>query len=201
MTLPLKGVQPPHYENRDHDIYFYEWEPLVKIMEYLTTTSNDSGKLRFSDGKRNDDGIVILNGMEQKIQFVLAVNGPQEAIRMEHLKKYGRAPGFNDMKWQGTKHKRKLPEQDSECFELNEILEKLRRLIQGAVLGKIKPQYKDMWLGVVFEDLPPSNEKTKPRYSAMCEGVVEEHKDELRNIYLKVFFVGLSGNYIKHYDI
>jgi hypothetical protein len=197
----LENAPQLEYRDRDHNLYFYEMWPLVRIAEYINKSSNDISQLKFSDGKRNDDGIVVLNGREQEIQFVLSMNGQQERVRMEHLKKYGRAPAVQDMKWQGNKNNRDLPEQDTNAFEANDILEKICSLIDDAVRGKIKSQYTGMWLGVVFEDyIPPLNEKTNQLYMKICERVIEKQVDQIKTIYSKVFFVGTSGNFIKQFD-
>jgi hypothetical protein len=198
----LKGVPTPEYGTRNHSIYFYEMWTLVRVLEYLNPDRNDSGKLRFSDGNRNDDGIVLLNDLKQEIQFVLAINGQQENIRMEHKKKYSRAPAVQDMKWSGKKWERTLPEQNTVAFGRSEIMGKLKSLVQIAVQRKIKKQYCGMWLGVVFEDhTPPFSEKTAQDYAEVCDCAIKAHEAPLGEIYKKVFFLGKSGRYIKQFDL
>ena len=198
----LEGAPIPRYEDRYHGIYFYEMWPLIWVMEYLNPAKSDYGQLRFSDGERTDDGIVILNGINQEIQFTEATDGYQEAIRMEHLAEYGRAPGIQDMKWEGTRRNRILPQQETDAIERGEILEKSKSLILDAVKRKIQPQYNGMWLGVVFEDHTPSNsERTIQEYKPVCDSVMQEYAVQLKKIYTKVFFIGKSGNHITHYDL
>lgn len=198
----LEAIPDPEWGTQSHNIYFYEMWPLVRVLEFLNPTSNDSGKLRFSDGKRSDDGIVLLNSIKQEIQFVLAIDGQQENIRMEHKKKYSRAPAVQNMKWSGKKWERVLLEQNTVAFERTEIMEKLKSLIQDAVQRKIKPQYSGMWLGVVFEDyIVPFSEKTVQSYTGVCDCVMRTYRDQLWGIYEKVFFVGTSGKYINQFDL
>jgi hypothetical protein len=96
---------------------------------------------------------------------------------------------------------RVLPEQNTMAFERPQIMEKLESLIRDAVQKKIKPQYCGMWLGVVFEDyMLPVSEKTTQNYTAVCDCIMETYRGQLGKIYTKVFFLGTTGNHIKHYD-
>lgn len=200
--ITLEAVPDPKYGTLGHNIYFYEMWPLIRVLEYLNPTGNDFEKLRFSDGKRNDDGIILLNNLKQEIQFVLAIDGQQENIRMEHMKKYSRAPAVQDMKWSGKKWERVLPEQNTVAFERIEIMKKLKALIKDAVQRKIKPQYCGMWLGVVYEDhLFPFSEKTTQNYTEICGCVMKTYRIQLKKIFKKVFFVGTSGNHINKFDL
>jgi hypothetical protein len=190
------------YGDRDHKIYFYEMWPLIRVVEFLNVNGENIDLLKFSDGERNDDGLVILNNKEREIQFVQAIDGQQERIRMEHLEKYGRAPGVQDMEWKGNKNKRILVNQDTNALETKAILRSLSNLIDVAIRGKIKLQYKGMWLGVVFDDYtPPLSEKTEPLYKEICERVLDKHVERIKKIYSRVFFIGTSGAYRSCYEI
>ena len=172
-------------------------------MEYLK--ADDTNMLRFSDGERTDDGMVIVNGMEQGIQFTEASNkkhGKHDAIRMEHLSKYGRAPAVQDMEWQGKKKDRILAEQDTATIKSSEILKKLKSLLLGAINRKLNDKYKGMWLGVVFDDylLSPSK-KTNKKYATIFENVIQTHLSQLEKIFPKVFLIGKTGKFIKQYDL
>ena len=197
----LEAIPDPKPGAQEHNIYFYEMWPLVRLLEYLNPDDTHSVKLRFSDGKRNDDGIILLNNIKQEIQFVLAIDGQQENIRMEHQKIYGRAPAVQDMEWSGKKWDRVLPEQNTMAFDRTEIMDKLKSLVQNAVQRKIKKQYCGMWLGVVFEDHTPlASEKTIQNYTEVCDWVMKIYKKQLGELFKKVLFIGTSGTYIKHYD-
>ena len=199
----LEGAPKPEFGEQNHGIFFYEMWPLVWVMEYMN--AGDTDTLRFSDGKRTDDGLVILNGTKEAFQFTEASNkkqGKHESIRMEHLDKYGRAPAVQDMKWEGKKNNRTLAEQDTVTFESGEILKKLHSLIEDAINRKNDDKYKRMSLGIVFDDhmLFPV-EKARQEYVEIFESVIKKHSDQLEKIYPKVFFIGKSGKHIKHYDL
>jgi len=199
----LEGCPKVNFGEPYHDIYFYEMWPLVKILEYLTNSSNNAEKLRFSDGKRSDDGIISFNGREQEFQFVLALDGYQESIRIEHRDRYGRAPGIQELTWEGNQYNRILPNQDTKSFEPNEILSILKSKINDAIEIKIKPWNKGMWLGVVFDDLLPASEETTNNYREVCDHVLQTYGEDLKEIYPKVFFVVTNPDnpYIRHYDL
>ena len=178
--------------------------PLVKVAQYLNTLGPQKLTLNFSDGQRKDDGIIVLNTQKQQIQFVLAIDGHQEDIRMEHLMKHKHAPAVQDLKWQGSKKNRTLLEQETSAINVDEILKKLESLLEIALRKKIKTDYKGMWLGIVFDDyLLSSSEKSHQKIKAICGQLIRKKSSQIKNIYSKVFFVGLreQGHFIQHYDL
>jgi hypothetical protein len=152
------------------------------------------------------DGAIILGEERrtQKVEMTAAIDGRQDALRMELLAARGSAPAFQEIRFSGTKKNRTFDENknlDEAIFSGKYDQETLLPLLEKAVNLKIEKaktnvSYHGAWLGVVFDDwIMPLNNKKKERFDPVCEQVLAGKFGQYHP-FSRLFFVGISRKYI-----
>ena len=184
---------------RFHNFFFYEACPLVSIAEKLNGSIDG---IAFTGQKERYDGLFLIDGQPQKIECVAAIDGQNEALIMEHLQLYGRAPANLKIHGTGSKNKRKIDEHSAVARNREDYLEnELRPLMEQALQSKIQksqtnPDYCKAWLSIVFDDwLVPVEEKKKQNFDPLCEKILKTNPTG-HQPFERVFFVGISRQYI-----
>ena len=184
---------------RFHNFFFYEACPLVAIAEKLNGSIDG---IAFTGQKERYDGLFLIDGKSQKIECVAAIDGQNEALIMEHLQFYGRAPANLKIHATGTKNNRKMDKHSAVARDREEYLENdLRPLMEQALRSKIQksqtnPDYCKAWLSIVFDDwVVPTAEKKKQTFDPLCEDVLKLDPTGYEP-FERIFFVGMSRQYI-----
>lgn len=184
---------------RFHNFFFYEACPLVSIAEKLNGSIDG---IAFTGQKERYDGLFLIGGKSQKIECVAAIDGQNEALIMEHLQLYGRAPANLKIHATGTKNHRKIDEhnaiaRDREADLESELLPLLAQALRSKIeKSKTNPNYCEAWLSIVFDDwLVPAAEQKKQSFDPLCKKVLKLDPTGNRP-FERVFFVGMSRQYI-----
>ncbi len=175
-------------ESDAHKFLFFEMYPLLYLGEYLTNVK----WIRFSGLGNKYDGEVKFrkNPIRQKVEFVRAVDSEEEALASQIAKLRQSYPDFE-----------KEPEIDElngkELFlELKKMKWLWRRALKIKATKNLKTkQYAGVWLGIVFDDTKISIEnhvKLKKRIKKVCR----KNAKLVDRSFKRIFFIGLSGNFI-----
>ena len=131
------------YDNREidtvepfHNFFFYEVCPLLAIAEQLT---NKPVSIMFMGSDSRFDGLLYLGPerTEQRVEMVSAIDGYNDALRMELLTRRGHAPAFQDIEANGTKRNRKFGENATEAIHA-------RNYDNGKVLPMLRAALADV---------------------------------------------------------
>lgn len=184
---------------RFHNFFFYEACPLVAIAEKLNGSIDG---IAFTGQKERYDGLFLIGGKSQKIECVAAIDGQNEALIMEHLQLYGRAPANLKIHATGTKNNRTIDEHSAVARNREEYLEnELRPLLEEALRSKIQksqtnPDYCKAWLSIVFDDwVVPTAQEKKQSFDPLCKKILKTDPDGYAP-FERIFFVGISRQYI-----
>jgi hypothetical protein len=190
-------------QDRFHNLFFHEICPLLLIAEQV---ADEMTRIVFTVENAQFDGAIILGDERrtQKVEMTAAIDGHQDALRMELLAARGRAPAFQRIRASGTKKNRIFDEDEN----LNEAIVSqeydqgtLLPLLADAVKLKVEKaqtnlNYNDAWLGIVFDDWNmPLSHKKKGRFDPVCEQVLAGESGRYHP-FSRVFFVGLSRKYV-----
>ena len=190
-------------KDRFHNLFFHEICPLLLIAERM---GNEMTRIVFTVGNAHFDGAIIL-GEERKthkVEMTAAIDGYQDALRMELLAARGRAPAFQKVRASGTKKNRIFNEDENalEAIISQEYdQETLLPLLEEALERKLKKaqtnvDYEAAWLGIVFDDwIMPIDHKKKRRFDPVCEQVLAGDRGRYHP-FSRVFFIGLSRRYV-----
>lgn len=192
---------PIDTQDRFHNPFFHEICPLLSIAEHV---GDEATRIVFTGPASRFDGLIILgDGRErQKVEMTTAIDGRNDALQMELLKKRGHAPGFRKIEATGTKKNRKFGKNESEMINSEGYnQETLLPLLENALLrkkekAKQSPSYTGAWLGIVFDDwIEPSIEKKPGRFDPICRQALADGTERY-DPFSRVFFVGISRQYL-----
>lgn len=188
-------------QDRFHNTFFHEICPLLLIAENV---GGDATRVVFSGADSGFDGLLLLeNGRKQKIELTAAIDGQDEALRMELLAKRGDAPAFQKIQASGTKKNRTFGPNETDGGRRNEHDHgTLLPLLQKALALKIdkartNQHYSGAWLGVVFDDwaCPLERSKKKSRFDPLCRRLLSGGPDCYAP-FSRVFIIGISRQYL-----
>ena|GEM_PF-1929869 len=184
---------------RFHNFFFYEACPLVSIAQKLNGSIDE---IAFTGKKERYDGLFLIGDKPQKIECVAAIDGQNEALIMEHLKLYGRAPANLKIQSSRTKNNKQLHEQSAVAIDREKYLEnELQPLLAQALQSKIEksktnPDYCEAWLSIVFDDwIVPGAEQKKQCFDPLCQKILKTDPGVYAP-FERVFFVGISRQYV-----
>lgn len=179
--------------HRLHHSFFYEIRPLIKILEHIEGNST----ILFSSLREEHDGEVRFDNQMIKVELTRAVDGENEALRMELLKLQGYVPAFQKIEASGRKRKR--------VFGKNELIARQTRCdswyhdISDALIkayeGKKNKKYAGHWLGITFDDWELQIENEKHFFNIPCNQFWE-HISSQEKIFERVFVIGDSTKFI-----
>jgi hypothetical protein len=150
-----------HQETEDRDLKTFseEMKPLLlmakKCQKYNPA---DPFTIQYT-GLSNEPCDAILQfstGKEVKVEIVQAIDGHNEALRKERLKKCGSAPGSpaDKIMASGSKHNRAFPEkQDPDFRSIDVHVYESIRCIESALKRKQDNKYRGYWLVIVVNEL------------------------------------------------
>ena len=101
--------------DRAFDFYFYEMRPLYLLAQILFP-NDPQVRIKFTGGPGTDhDGLITHPTLdtEQKVEMVRAIDGHQEALKMEYMKVHGMVSLLDPVESTGPKHNRELEEQQT----------------------------------------------------------------------------------------
>lgn len=190
-------------QDRFHNAFFNEICPLLLIAEQV---GDEMTRVVFTGENARFDGAIILGDERktQKIEMTAAIDGRQDALRMELLASRGHAPAFRQIRVSGTKRNRTFHEDESldEAIVSREydqgvllpLLEKAVKLKVGK--AQTNMNYHGAWLGIVFDDwIMPLTHKKKARFDPVCEQILAGESGQCHP-FSRVFFVGISRKYV-----
>jgi hypothetical protein len=134
------------------------------------------------------------------VELTAAIDGQQEALRMEHLKKYGHAPVTGRIKATGIRNRKdrhiEHTEADWQCAdqynsELSDLMK--RALLAKQQKARKRPHYQDAWLGIAIPNYPPTEYK-KARLDPLCAGFLRDPAGFAP--FSRVFIVSTVGDYV-----
>jgi Transposase, Mutator family len=190
-------------QHRFHNLFFHEICPLLLIAERV---GDKTTRIIFAVENDRFDGVIILGDARrtQQVEMTAAIDGYQDALRMELLAARGRAPAFQEIRASGTKKNQNFDEDEDlrEAIVSEEYDQKtLRPLLEKALKLKVEKaktnvNYRGAWLGIVFDDrIAPLNHKKKRRFDPVCEQVLAGESGQYHP-FSRVFFVGISRKYL-----
>ncbi len=188
--------------DRNHNIFFYEICPLLAVAEH---TIAYAVKVVGQGGGSRYDGLILseANGKWQRVECTAAIDGRNDALRMEVLDQEGWAPAFGEIRAAGTRRRRRFGGIDSAPTRWDEYDNKtLRPLLLEAVNKKAKKSgtnryYQGAWLIIVFDDwvCPFDISRKRSRFDPICRSVLD---DVMRGYFpfQRLFVVGVSQRYL-----
>lgn len=192
-------------EDRFHNRFFHEICPLLLIAEHAADSMT---RVVFTVEDTRFDGAIILGDERrtQKVEMTAAIDGHQDALRMELLDAPGHAPAFQKIRASDTEKNRIFDDDDDENEDEVIIPQQYYRgtllpLIEKALERKVKKaqanvSYNGSWLGIVFDDwIMPINHIKKRRFDPVCEQILAGKSGQYHP-FSRVFFIGISRKYI-----
>ncbi|MBT3396429.1 MAG: hypothetical protein HN423_04535 [Alphaproteobacteria bacterium] len=131
----------------------------------------------------------------------MAIDGRNDALQMELMKKRGDAPGFQKIQSSGTKKNRKFGANESRMVSSDNHDRTTFSLLEDALNLKLwkantNENYRGAWLGIIFDDwFCPSVDRKKKRFDPICDRVLEGVAGG-DGPFSRVFFIGVSRQYI-----
>lgn len=184
---------------RFHKRFFYEFVPLVAIAQHIA----EPGITIIFNGASHDlDGrIVFADGRDdQRVELTAAIDGQNEAVRMELLAERGHAPAVGPIEYTGTKARcdRKFGPNVTIWRDASETARDRFSLVAKALDAKrakasTRLNYRAAWLGIVLDNYPPTRFK-KPRYDPLCTELLSNPASYAP--FDRVFIVSNVGDYI-----
>jgi len=191
-----------NFGDRFHNTFFYEICPLLSICKHI---GNEESRIAFTGHTERFDGLIFLSGKPEprKIEMVCAIDGYNDALQMELLKKQGHAPAFQKIQASGTKQKkRKFHKKEalaicSDTYYRETLLPLMQRALEDKTAkAPNNPHYAGSWLGIVFDDwVQPIPERKKECFDPLCRQVLGDDP-ERHAPFSRVFFVGISREYL-----
>lgn len=195
----FRRFHPP--ELREH-IYFRiglckelqdELFPLSLLADHLYDSSPGAVLRYLADNSPTHDAEIAGPGKSlERIQVTLAEDIQQERIAREALVKFGHAPLWENIPYEGNQHDRKLQEPDYTTHDNKDTVREAIALITRAVERKAvkwEKQYQDVSLLVAFDDFRLfSTDDFEETHAALRS---------IRNPFSKTYYVGLTGRYFQ----
>jgi len=186
-------------EHNDHNNFFYEICPIINICRYIPQEKID---IEFCGDRRGIDGILHLNSGVQKIEITTAINPHAKEAEDAYRGRYGHSPRptpIPDVEICQDRHKCE-PLLSSQKFDQKFVFPILQRSLRKKVdKAKKNLEYKDAWLGIVFDDYicPPVKEEKcrRKRLDPLCQNLLGCN-NETYNPFSRVFILGVSGTYL-----
>lgn len=184
---------------RFHKRFFYEFVPLVTIAGHL---AEPSITIVFDGAGHDLDGrIVFADGRDdQRVELTAAIDGQNEALRMELLAERGHAPAVGPIEYTGAKARgdRKFGPNETIVRDASETARDRFSLVAKALGAKrakasTRPNYRAAWLGIVIDNYPPTEFK-KPRYDPLCAELLSDSTSYAP--FNRVFVISNVGDYI-----
>lgn len=188
-------------QDRFHNAFFHEICPLLLIAEHV---GGEATRIVFLGANSCLDGLLFLeNGRKQKVELTAAIDGQNEALRMELLAKRGDAPAFQKIQALGSKKNRTFCKNETDGGRTDEYDHgTLLPLLENALALKIdkaktSQHYAGAWLGVVFDDYvcPLSRTKKKIRFDPICKRMLGNGPERYAP-FSRVFIIGISRQYL-----
>jgi hypothetical protein len=188
-------------QDRFHNTFFHEICPLLLIAEHI---GGEATRIVFSGTKLRFDGLLLLeNGRRQKVELTAAIDGQNEALRMELLAERGHAPAFQKIEASGTKRNRTFGQNETDGGRTDEydhemLLPRLERALAiKCDKARTNQHYSGAWLGVVFDDwvCPLGRTKKKKRFDPFCRRLLGDSHDRYAP-FSRVFIIGVSRKYL-----
>lgn len=191
-------------KDRFHGQFFHEICPLLTFANQL---GDEVTHIQFTGAHSRFDGILILkDGEKQTVEMTAAIDGRNDALQMELLSKRRHAPAFQKIEATGTKRNREFGKNELKTFKSDDYDRKtLLPLLNEAFYKKCSkansnPGYSGAWLGIVFDDYIQSIEdRKKLRFDPLCRTVLDTNALHLCP-FRRVFFVGVSRQYVYDSD-
>ena len=189
--------------DRFHNRFFHEICPLLLIAEHV---ANSMTRVVFTVDDVRFDGKIILGDERriQKVEMTAAVDGHQDALRMEFLAARGHAPAFQKIQASGAKKNRTFDDDEKQSeatvspkYDQETLLPLLKTAINiKAKKAKTNANYNGAWLGIVFNDwIMPLNHNKKRRFNPICEQALAGEAEQYHP-FSRVFFAGISRKYL-----
>lgn len=188
--------------DRIHNTFFHEICPLLTIAKSVDGAATE---IAFTGDVSGFDGMVFHEAMgkPQKVELTTAIDGRNDALIMELKKKRGSAPAFQKIQATGNKKNREFGENKLRAIKSNGYDQTvLLPLLKGALARKIRKSkknqnYRDAWLGIVFDDqiMPLEAEKKQKRFDPICKQLLGNKLAQYAP-FSRVFCVGISRKYV-----
>lgn len=184
---------------RFHDKFFHEICPIIRIAKHV---GDSDTRIVFTGDSDRFDGLLLFGGeREQRIEMTVAIDGRNDALRLELVDERGYAPAFDDIEASGPRANRSFGENEPEAVTVSERDNKTFRLLNEALERKItksalNKHYQDCWLGIVFVDYTePENERKARRFDPLCRQLLSRGPQSYAP-FTRVFVVGISRQYL-----
>lgn len=165
-----------------HKKLFHEDLPLIRLGIYLRELDiNEISLFSLPLGNEHDGIIRINDNKDISIQFTRAVDGQNENLRMELLKKQGKAPALGEIDASGTKNKRKFGENELQALEINyeEICIPMKNLMDKTYKNKKPNKNKADWLVITLDDILYAK-KYENLYVELCNSFWSENQKDFK---------------------
>lgn len=156
----------PTFEKR----FFHEFIPLVTIAAHIDDTNC---LISFAGSSDKIDGCLDFGCAQQLVELTAAVDGHNDALRMELHKKRGWAPATGKIQATGSKRDREFGANLISFRSSGTYNGELLRLMRTALEKKkerapSRPDYHGAWLGIVIENYPPGAYQKKHCFDPLC---------------------------------
>ena len=188
-------------QDRFHNTFFHEICPLLLIAEHV---GGEATRIVFSGTKSDFDGLLLLgNGQKQKVELTAAIDGQDEALRMELLAERGHAPAFQRIEASGAKSNRTFGPNKTDGGRTDEYDHKTLLPRLGTALARKRckartnQHYSGAWLGVIFDDwvCPLGRTEKKNRFDPLCHRFLGNGRDRYAP-FSRIFIIGISRCYV-----
>ena len=191
--------------DRFHGPFFYEICPLLTIANKL---GDEVSSIQFTGAHSGFDGLLFVGDeLEHKVEMTAAIDSHNDALQMELLAERRHAPAFQKVDAEGTKRNRQFGKNELSAFNVDDYSNhRLLPLLEMAIQRKTSKattskDYKNAWLGIVFDDHFQTNEdRKKARFDPLCRWMLGDSGRSCAP-FSRVFFIGVSRAYIFDSDI
>lgn len=179
--------------------FLEEFWPLTAIAQCV---GNEHTRLLYQgSSKKVDAQLLLRDSSPQPIEFTIAFDAEQEALRDEHFEKYRHAPVTAILpRPSGTRAsgKREMPEVEAEVWSRPEQQDAaLGRMINALAQKKkaalSRPGYRNAWLGIVVVNWPPDQIK-REFYDPLGQRFLASPADYAP--FGRVFLASTVGDYV-----
>lgn len=209
-TNELKAIVDKIYNDRNHPIeprdrfhnfFFYEVCPALKIVE---TEFGPESSLLFHEHSWPFD-VSVWPDQDQpeiKMEMTAAIDGANEALRMELMCRRGHAPAIGKIDAQGTKQNREFGRNEPPASLAKQNDRENMILVAEAIQRKVEKSnknesYRGAWLGVTLDDwLCVLQGSIHNRFDVMVTEFLQHTPIHYPN-FARVYLVGVSRQNIK----
>lgn len=169
-----------------HKKFYEEIYPICYLAKYL-----EAQDIRLTNDTKEhlsyDAVIKFKNGVEQLVECTTAMDGQQDHLRNEHLKKYGYAPCRATICFEGIKRNRQIkPKERFSCMLGSSVRDEILSSIEKAFINKRKknrPSYKDAVLLIVVDCAGTNISKLSAFLKERCS-IIFSNKQPFKKIFL-----------------